>query len=45
MANRERAAENELRSKVEVLTYDLEEEKKRDWDVTCDMTRQYKSMQ
>ncbi|CAG9323473.1 unnamed protein product [Blepharisma stoltei] len=44
-ADRERASENELRAKVNILCNDLEEEKKRTWDVTCDMTRQYKSMQ
>lgn len=45
IADRERAADNELKSKVTVLSSDLKEEKKRTWDVTCDITRQYKSMQ
>jgi vacuolar-type H+-ATPase subunit I/STV1 len=44
-ADRERAAEGELRTKTIMLTKDLEEEKKIGWDVTCDMTRQFKSMQ
>ena len=44
-ADRERAAENELRSKTIILSKDLEEERKIAWDVTCDMTRQFKSMQ
>jgi hypothetical protein len=38
-------AENELRSKTIILSKDLEEERKIAWDVTCDMTRQFKSMQ
>lgn len=45
LADRERAGENELRSKTLILSKDLEEERKISWDVTCDMTRQYKSMQ
>ena len=44
-ADRERAGENELRSKTLILSKDLEEERKISWDVTCDMTRQFKSMQ
>ena len=44
-ADREKAAENELRSKTIILSKDLEEEKKIGWDVTCDMTRQFKAMQ
>ena len=38
-AGTERAAENELRSKVTVLNHEYEEEVQRTWDVTCDMTR------
>ena len=44
-ANSERAAENELKSKVTVLSHEYDQEVQRTWDVTCDMTRQYKSMQ
>jgi len=44
IANRERAAENEIRAKVIILDQALEDEKKRTWDIICDMTRQYKSM-
>jgi hypothetical protein len=44
-ADRERAAENELRSKTIILSKDLEEERTVAWDVTCDMTRQFKAMQ
>ena len=44
-ANTERAAENELKSKVTVLSHEYDQEVQRTWDVTCDMTRQYKSMQ
>ena len=45
IADHERAGDNELRSKVTVLSSDLKEEKRRTWDVTCDITRQFKSMQ
>ena len=38
-ASTERAAENELKSKVAVLNHEYDEEVKRTWDVTCDMTR------
>lgn len=43
-ANRERAAENEIRAKVIIMDQALEDEKRRTWDIICDMTRQYKSM-
>lgn len=44
-ADRERAAENELRSKTILLSKDLEESRKISWDVTCDMTRQFRAME
>jgi len=44
-ADREKAAENELRSKAIIMAKDLDEERKTAWDVTCDMTRQYKAME
>lgn len=45
IADKERASENELRSKTIMLSNDLDEERKVAWDVTCDMTRQFKAMQ
>jgi hypothetical protein len=45
LAAKEQAAETTARAKVTTFDHDFEEEKQRYWDVTCDMTRQYKSMQ
>lgn len=45
LAAKEQATETAERAKVTTFEHDFEEEKQRYWDVTCDMTRQYKSMQ
>ncbi len=39
------AAKRELRARVEEISKDYEEEKKLTFDITQDMTRQYKGMQ
>eukprot|EP00743_Colponemidia_sp_Colp-15_P001143 GILK01001255.1.p1 GENE.GILK01001255.1~~GILK01001255.1.p1 ORF type:complete len:202 (+),score=58.52 GILK01001255.1:29-634(+) len=44
-ALRARASENELRSRVMELDRDFNEEQQRTFDITSDMTRQYKAMQ
>ena len=44
-ADKERASENELRSKTIIMSKDLEESRKTAWDVTCDMTRQFRAME
>lgn len=44
-ADKERASENELRSKAIIMSKDLEESRKTAWDVTCDMTRQFRAME